>query len=42
MASKDARIEVIATAVSGSIADWGKVQRIEPLFREAGWTNLRP
>lgn len=41
MASRDARIEVIATAVSGSIADWGKVQRIEPLFREAGWTGVR-
>jgi len=41
MATRDARIEVIATAVSGSIADWGKVQRIEPLFREAGWTEVR-
>jgi diacylglycerol kinase family enzyme len=41
MASRDARIEVIATAVSGSIADWSKVQRIEPLFREAGWTGVR-
>jgi diacylglycerol kinase family enzyme len=41
MATRDARIEVIATAVSGSIADWSKVQRIEPLFREAGWTAVR-
>ena len=41
MATRDDRIEVIATAVSGSIADWGKVERIEPLFREAGWTGVR-
>lgn len=40
MADGDTRIEVIATAVSGSIADWGKVKRIVPLFRELGWTGV--
>jgi len=29
-------IEVIATTISGSIKDWGKVQKIIPLFREHG------
>jgi len=29
-------IQVIATTISGSIADWGKVERIVPLFREHG------
>lgn len=29
-------IEVIATTLSGSIKDWGKVRRIVPLFRERG------
>jgi diacylglycerol kinase family enzyme len=29
-------IEVIATTMSGSIKDWGKVRRIVPLFRERG------
>lgn len=29
-------IEVIATTISGSIRDWGKVERIVPLFREHG------
>ncbi len=29
-------IEVIATTISGSIKDWGKVQRIVPLFRKRG------
>jgi diacylglycerol kinase family enzyme len=32
----DDRIEVIATTISGSIRDWGKVDRIVPLFRERG------
>ncbi len=41
MIARDTRIEVIATAVSGSIADWGKVKRIEPLFAEHGWTALK-
>ena len=35
---RNTRIEVVATAVSGSIADWSKVKRIEPLFAERGWT----
>jgi diacylglycerol kinase family enzyme len=29
-------IDVIATTTSGSIQDWGKVERVVPLFREAG------
>jgi diacylglycerol kinase family enzyme len=29
-------IQVIATTISGSIRDWGKVERIVPLFREFG------
>jgi diacylglycerol kinase family enzyme len=29
-------VAVIATTISGSIADWGKVERIVPLFREHG------
>ena len=40
MAARDTRIAVIATTSSGSIADWGKVKRIEPLFAERGWTAL--
>jgi len=35
------RIDVIATAVSGSIADWKKVERIAPLFAEHGMTQAR-
>lgn len=34
-------IDVIATTVSGSISDWGKVERIEPLFRERGFDDVR-
>ena len=30
------RIEVVATTISGSIKDWGKVKRIVPLFAEHG------
>jgi hypothetical protein len=29
-------IDVIATTISGSISDWSKVERIEPLFAEHG------
>jgi diacylglycerol kinase family enzyme len=29
-------VQVIATTISGSIKDWGKVERIVPLFRELG------
>jgi diacylglycerol kinase family enzyme len=29
-------VQVIATTISGSIADWGKVERIVPLFRNHG------
>ncbi len=34
-------IDVIATTVSGSISDWGKVKRIQPLFEEHGFDDLR-
>lgn len=32
----DSNIEVIATTISGSIKDWGKVNRIVPLFKKHG------
>lgn len=38
---RDTRIEVIATAVSGSISDWSKVERIQPLFADRGWTSVQ-
>jgi diacylglycerol kinase family enzyme len=37
---RDTRIEVIATAVSGSISDWSKVEHILPLFADRGWTTV--
>jgi len=33
-------IDVIATTISGSIKDWGKVKRIVPLFNEHGMTDV--
>jgi diacylglycerol kinase family enzyme len=33
-------IDVIATTVSGSISDWSKVERIQPLFAEHGFDDL--
>jgi diacylglycerol kinase family enzyme len=33
---RDGGIEVVATTMSGSISDWGKIERIEPLFRSLG------
>jgi diacylglycerol kinase family enzyme len=33
-------VDVIATTVSGSISDWGKVERIEPLFAQHGFHDL--
>ena len=36
----DSRVHVVATTISGSIHDWGKVKRIVPLFREQGFTNI--
>lgn len=33
-------VDVIATTISGSISDWGKMERIEPLFRERGFENV--
>jgi len=34
-------VQIIATTVSGSIKDWRKVQRIEPLFRRHGRDDIR-
>lgn len=34
------RIDVIATTISGSISDWGKVKRIVPLFAERGQDDV--
>lgn len=36
----DPHIDVIATTISGSIKDWGKVKRIVPLFAEHGVTDV--
>ncbi|MEW6747041.1 MAG: diacylglycerol kinase family protein [Planctomycetota bacterium] len=33
-------IDVIATTISGSIRDWGKVERIVPLFRRHGFEDV--
>jgi diacylglycerol kinase family enzyme len=33
---EDAGVQVIATTVSGSIGDWRKIERIEPLFHRHG------
>jgi diacylglycerol kinase family enzyme len=33
-------VQVIATTISGSIADWGKVERIVPLFRQLGCESV--
>lgn len=35
------RVDVIATTVSGSIQDWGKVKRVAPLFRQHGLEDVR-
>ncbi|NNJ70693.1 MAG: hypothetical protein HKP10_05325 [Kiritimatiellales bacterium] len=35
------RIDVIATTISGSIADWKKIERIVPLFAEQGYRDIR-
>jgi diacylglycerol kinase family enzyme len=35
------RIDVIATTISGSVADWKKVERIVPLFAEHGYEDVR-
>ncbi len=34
------RIDVVATTISGSVSDWGKIGRIVPLFREYGEDNV--
>ena len=33
-------VRVIATTVSGSIKDWRKIERIEPLFRRHGRNDV--
>jgi len=37
---KSTRIDVIATTISGSIKDWGKVKHIVPLFKKHGFENV--
>ena len=37
---KNERIDVIATTISGSIQDWGKVKHIVPLFKSYGFNNV--
>lgn len=34
------RIDVMATTISGSIKDWGKVKQIVPLFNDNGYANV--
>ncbi len=34
-------IDVIATTISGSISDWSKVERIQPLFADHGFDDVR-
>ena len=34
------KIDVIATTISGSIKDWGKVKHIVPLFKKYGFDNV--
>ena len=38
---KNQKIDVIATTISGSISDWGKVKHIVPLFNKHGFDNVR-
>ena len=40
MTTSNQHIDVIATTISGSIADWGKIGRIVPLFAEHGWSDV--
>ena len=37
---KNPKIDVIATTISGSIQDWGKIKHIVPLFENYGFTNV--
>jgi diacylglycerol kinase family enzyme len=37
---KSTKIDVIATTISGSIKDWGKVKYIVPLFKKHGFDNV--
>jgi len=38
---KNVHIDVIATTMSGSVKDWGKVKKILPLFRENGFEDVQ-
>jgi len=40
MKMKNQKIDVIATTISGSISDWGKVKHIVPLFNKYGFNNV--
>jgi len=37
---KSTKIDVLATTISGSIKDWGKVKYIVPLFEKHGFNNV--
>jgi diacylglycerol kinase family enzyme len=37
---KSTKIDVIATTISGSIKDWGKVKHIVPLFKKYGFDDV--
>lgn len=37
---KNPKIDVIATTISGSIKDWGKVKHIVPLFKKYGFDDV--
>ena len=37
---KNEKIDVIATTISGSIKDWGKIKHIVPLFKRYGFDNV--
>ena len=37
---KSKKIDVIATTISGSLQDWGKVKHIVPLFEKHGFKNV--
>ncbi len=39
--SKVEKINVVATTISGSIKDWGKVKQIIPLFKEQGFGDVK-
>jgi len=38
--TEESEVQVIASTISGSIKDWGKVERIVPLFRQHGYDEV--